>query len=335
MHNSFHAISMLSGIHALDGDMPEAEHYAEIIRAGDWEAGYLDGYRGTFYRIAEALLAIERGDVRAAAAQVRVFLPHRATSEHWAAMASAEAWVSLHAGEADAGLERLESLARLRGREATSPAARHTLSRPRALLHTALGDVAAAKQVLQRDGNADRFTTAVERARVALVDGRPADAVRILDRHRGGPENARQRADAAAIRAAAVARSAGDPAARASIASLRLVLDDRELRTPAVLLDQDDADAVTGLLRDAGLTVPSAVRSPFPRRSAVPRLSARERVVLDALTTGQSLRAIAEELHVSQNTLKTQLRGLYRKLGAANRADAIEKAAAAGLLTRR
>lgn len=54
--------------------------------------------------------------------------------------------------------------------------------------------------------------------------------------------------------------------------------------------------------------------------------------MLRALTSGASLPVIADELNVSQNTLKTQLRSIYRKLGAHNRTEAMEQAARHGLL---
>jgi LuxR family maltose regulon positive regulatory protein len=52
-------------------------------------------------------------------------------------------------------------------------------------------------------------------------------------------------------------------------------------------------------------------------------LTTRERVVLAELPRCASTRELATQLGVSPNTVKTQLRGLYRKLGAANREDAI------------
>jgi ATP/maltotriose-dependent transcriptional regulator MalT len=44
------------------------------------------------------------------------------------------------------------------------------------------------------------------------------------------------------------------------------------------------------------------------------------------------LTLIAAELHISQNTMKTHLKNLYRKLGADGRNDAVEKGKAAFLI---
>jgi LuxR family maltose regulon positive regulatory protein len=61
------------------------------------------------------------------------------------------------------------------------------------------------------------------------------------------------------------------------------------------------------------------------------RLSPREAAVLALLPSDLSLRDIAASLSVSTNTLKTQTRAIYRKLGATNRTEAVDRARALGL----
>ncbi|KAA0680060.1 response regulator transcription factor [Roseomonas genomospecies 6] len=55
-------------------------------------------------------------------------------------------------------------------------------------------------------------------------------------------------------------------------------------------------------------------------------LTARQRGVLQRLREGKTNRVIAQELGISENTAKVHVRGILRKLGAANRADAVRKA---------
>ena len=62
-------------------------------------------------------------------------------------------------------------------------------------------------------------------------------------------------------------------------------------------------------------------------------LTPRERDVLELISGPGTIAEIAGALGVTQNTVKSQLRGLYRKLGAASRSDAILAARAAGLLS--
>jgi len=60
-------------------------------------------------------------------------------------------------------------------------------------------------------------------------------------------------------------------------------------------------------------------------------LSQREREVLDLISRGATNREIAAELHLSPHTIHEHTSTLYRKLGARNRADAVQRAARLGL----
>jgi LuxR family maltose regulon positive regulatory protein len=63
-------------------------------------------------------------------------------------------------------------------------------------------------------------------------------------------------------------------------------------------------------------------------------LTDRERDVLRLLPSRLTLREIASELYVSQNTLKFHLRAIYRKLGVASRGGAVDSARQMRLLPR-
>lgn len=64
-----------------------------------------------------------------------------------------------------------------------------------------------------------------------------------------------------------------------------------------------------------------------------PALTTREREVLALLREGRTNRDIARTLFVSVPTVKTHLAHIYAKLGAANRNEALGRAAALGLLS--
>jgi len=63
----------------------------------------------------------------------------------------------------------------------------------------------------------------------------------------------------------------------------------------------------------------------------VQTLSGRERLVLAQVKRGLTVAAIAAELYISPNTVKTHLRRLYSKLGVSTREEAIRAARALGL----
>ena len=67
--------------------------------------------------------------------------------------------------------------------------------------------------------------------------------------------------------------------------------------------------------------------------STSPRLSEREREVLDLLAAGMNVSAISAKLYVSESTTKSHITKIYDKLGAANRAQALVTAMRMGLLT--
>jgi two-component system response regulator DesR len=63
-----------------------------------------------------------------------------------------------------------------------------------------------------------------------------------------------------------------------------------------------------------------------------PLLSAREHEVLDLIAAGATNREIADRLFLSPHTVKEHTSALYRKLGARNRAEAVQLAQRIGLL---
>jgi two-component system response regulator DesR len=72
----------------------------------------------------------------------------------------------------------------------------------------------------------------------------------------------------------------------------------------------------------------------FPPKSDQPEpvLTEREREVLDLIAAGSTNKEIAERLFLSPYTVKEHTSALYRKLGARNRADAVQRGQRIGLL---
>ncbi len=66
-------------------------------------------------------------------------------------------------------------------------------------------------------------------------------------------------------------------------------------------------------------------------RARLESLTPREREVLDLIAGGSTNREIAAALHLSPHTIHEHTSSLYRKLGARNRADAVQRAHRLGL----
>ncbi|GAA1981228.1 hypothetical protein GCM10009718_17820 [Isoptericola halotolerans] len=64
-----------------------------------------------------------------------------------------------------------------------------------------------------------------------------------------------------------------------------------------------------------------------------PGLTVREQVVLSNLSEEVTLEQIASKLFVTRNTVKSQVRSVYRKLGVSTRADAVAWARTVGMRT--
>jgi DNA-binding NarL/FixJ family response regulator len=82
---------------------------------------------------------------------------------------------------------------------------------------------------------------------------------------------------------------------------------------------------------DAGGNPADAARAGLPRRRV--DLTERELQVLRGMAEGKSNAEIGRELFVSEDTVKTHARRLFRKLGARDRAHAVASAFRAGLVT--
>ena len=75
-----------------------------------------------------------------------------------------------------------------------------------------------------------------------------------------------------------------------------------------------------------------AVEPPAKESATVEPLTDRELLVLQFLPTHLSAIEIARQASVSVNTLRTYIKGIYRKLGVNSRSEAVRRAEALGLL---
>jgi DNA-binding NarL/FixJ family response regulator len=66
--------------------------------------------------------------------------------------------------------------------------------------------------------------------------------------------------------------------------------------------------------------------------AAPPRLTSREREVLEEIATGATNREIGERLYLSPHTIKEHTSSIYRKLDVRNRAEAVQHAQRLGLI---
>jgi two-component system NarL family response regulator len=78
--------------------------------------------------------------------------------------------------------------------------------------------------------------------------------------------------------------------------------------------------------------LPPSVAAKLAERVSAPELTERELVVLRALATGQSNKAIGRTLFISEMTVKAHLKSIFTKLNVLSRTEAIAAAARRGIV---
>ncbi|MFF3063601.1 LuxR C-terminal-related transcriptional regulator [Oerskovia sp. NPDC057915] len=79
------------------------------------------------------------------------------------------------------------------------------------------------------------------------------------------------------------------------------------------------------------MSIIELARTETPAVQLAAPLTRREQVVLSNLSEDITLEQIATKLFVTRNTVKSQVRSLYRKLGVSTRAEAVQWAKDAGI----
>jgi LuxR family transcriptional regulator, maltose regulon positive regulatory protein len=209
----------------------------------------------------------------------------------------------------------------------------------------ARGDLDEARAALEAHANGRPAEDALLRARLLLAAGSAEQALNELELTRQHTaELAFSRRIEADVLEAVARRELNDRVGAATSIEHALALAEPDsFRRPFV----DGGPAVHSLLVEQirrGTDHRSLVAdliAAFERRAAdvsitkaelLEPLSERERAILRYLPTMMSNAEIASELFVSVNTVKTHLKSIYRKLGAARRREAVERARRLDLL---
>jgi DNA-binding NarL/FixJ family response regulator len=103
----------------------------------------------------------------------------------------------------------------------------------------------------------------------------------------------------------------------------------------AYLLKDAPRDDILACVRDVHLGktfVPASLAAKLVERVGGPELTEREMVVLRALATGQTNKAIGRSLFISETTVKSHVKSIFTKLNVLSRTEAIAVAARRGLV---
>lgn len=341
-HKRIEALGFLAIVEVFTGSVTEADR---VMRTARPLADRMPGGLWTApLEIAEMLIAAERDELRHHAPALRRLMSEVDGSEFEFLARHLQV---LLAEECDDLEGRFEAIRRMRviERESTGAGLLGVIrmgDRAQALMHA--GDLARAAVVLRDESDpAHLVCGAALRARAALAIGEPHRAVdEIRNCFLDEDHPIRSLTYAAAIDAQARVLL-GD--LRSADAAFRFLLREcarsgalrafRKVpgRVLSLLIERatrGDLDTAERALLDV---LASTVDAAGDIADEAIALSPRERMVLARLAAGESPRTIAQSLHVSLNTVKTQLRSVYRKLGASTRDGALERARSLGVLT--
>jgi LuxR family maltose regulon positive regulatory protein len=332
------AASKTALAYAALGDHPRAAMWLKRHEHAPLGAPWLHPFVRSTAATARLLIAVDELDRAAADAAYKELLTADAHRElFWGYIAYAQANYALLTG---AVTDMLDSLRRTRaqhsGELSHGAIAGPLLVAAEADLLLAAGRGNQAAIVLTAE-HSDHPLVQVSRARLALLSGDNDAALRIAtDSNRDNLALPRSRLEMLVIQAVAAHRHRDRAEAsrtlQLAVAAARMTGSLRAFRTvPVAEIAEfvDDVPEVREVLAEAAVNAHVEL---FPARVTLVTLTPREQQLLEQLAGDLTRQQIANSFRVSFNTIKVQLRGLYRKLDVESRADAIARGREYGLL---
>lgn len=316
----------------LQGDARAAARVMAVRAALDLPDTFDSSYSGIPSVLAEVHLRLERGDPDDAEELLLQCGAHAATTDLWPLLLNARVTARWQARGGEEALSLLdEALSAREGRAAHGRGTRQMLTVLRSRILLSMNRMREARAVLADAPNPRSRSLLPIHAYADLLEG---ESLRATTRAAMGVPRAatfRQRQSLAVVAAAGALRLDDQAQASAYAAVAIDLVRERGLLLPLTGVPRADLMRVFADAPDviAGLT--PFHRFPQPAASR-PVLTAREQIVLRELVELGSIAAIADTLSVSQNTVKSQLRSVYRKLGADGRESALAEAHRHGLL---
>ncbi|WP_427870208.1 helix-turn-helix domain-containing protein [Leucobacter luti] len=314
-------------IHALFGDTEDAVialgQAKRIPRTASWIEPIIDAHAA----LAEAILD---HDFDRASLTLRA-LPLREVGEMWPFLVLGLHRQLLRSGrllELSDRLATFENLGfpRIEGESFTGS----VLPMSRTVVHLMRGDLASAERSIAA-GDPEFVGTQLVSAAVAVARGRGQRALELARSSAAGTDGLRQlQLRRYGIMAHAHLTLGRRDQALETLHTLESIAGGSRGEDVPFLASEVHELATTAVPKWEGLEAP--MKPVRPNLELPVPLTSREREVLHLLASGASRTEIAERLFISMNTLKTHLRGVYRKLDAPNRATAILRAERAGLL---
>ncbi|WP_382308361.1 LuxR C-terminal-related transcriptional regulator [Herbiconiux sp. UC225_62] len=337
----------LAWLHTIAGQTAEAEAWLDRVPRGD-PPGVTPDWTSKRYGItahlSRALGHIDRLEYEEADEVLDVYVDVAKAPEYWAVILYLRARLARHTGDAWRVLTQIDSAVQSRPPELTANGiSGHFVAVARAELSIELEQPARARQALagQKSTPPSTYYLQLEQAKIDMLTGDLQAVARTVEPLLTVATSAqRVIAEALVLHSVTRLRSGWEREAGEAFQQALALIESARLYSALTVIRRGDFDALVALvpatvLAGSAGAVLDRVRergSFLPEMDSTVPLSPRERSVLAELVSGASVAEIANRLFVSQNTVKSQLRSVYRKLGVANRAEAEQAVGRLGLL---
>jgi LuxR family maltose regulon positive regulatory protein len=332
------ATGLLAAMHALSGQSAETEHWLQIHSSIDLTGHWAAGLAQLPARLARAMLALDRLEQAAAAAELDGLTLGAEASGLWPLILTVHTRYAMLFGDPVSTLARLEHLGRVLDRHLhrSHSVGRQVFDRCMVELTMSLGEVNRAQSRLGEGLEVPAWLMAPA-ARFHLITGDPRKALRIASA--GGwrrDVHSRDRLQllvigALAYRAIGKHERSGEIFRRA----YALIQDGGNLEP----LLHIPAGTRAELLKASALRLDPRIedrlrslRPAYPENAELIQLSPRELEVLRQMPHHETAAGLARKLSVSVNTVKKQLVSLYAKLEVHDRSSALLRAERLGFL---
>jgi len=339
----FASVSLAALAFAMNGELAEGRSRLAVAR--DSYAAMMLPPSAIEYPLAltEAILAHADADAQGMLRAAQAFTRVAGEEARWSAAADlCRAFALYFSGQFDAALSAIRKVLHSAGAKRSPTVALLMAVGLEAEVSIALGRPTRAVELLNdsRVPRGHSLCPSAQRATGLLASGQPRMALAETDVCVSlGTEHSLRTLPAVFLRRAlAHAQLGHDVAADESFLEGFLLLRDSMNRAAFLNLSREAVDLLLSRLLESHpeYAVDAALLADaldsmdhLMKHDRIPAiLTDRERRVLAHLATGQTVPQIASALFVSPNTVKTQVRSLYRKLGIASRKEAAEVAAA-------
>jgi len=326
---------LLALVTAWSGDVVRAEQLLRSHPGSEHAGEVLGTYGGRALLTTRAIIAAERNDpVLLADALEQLRTVPMLVDEFAVLRTLAAAMACLVRGEPGEARDVVEASRQGASHRLTSPVWRARLDAVVMYANYALGERGSVMRHLRESaGEGDRFVQLVHAA-VLIAAGSIEEARALV----GEPDAATSDTHAnlmgsEVLRAVIALRDGDEIAARQRLTSALEVAVEGSQRAWLALTAPDRAALVALVPKGSPAPVADGIATilpPEPVRSV--RLSERELVVLRELARTSGTAAVAAALQVSVNTVKSQIRSIYRKLDVGGRDEALARARENGLL---